>query len=135
MEYVYLGILIFIFCLAIFDLIVGVSNDAVNFLNSAVGAKTASFKVILLLAAIGVFFGAATSNGMMDVARHGIFQPQYFTFVEIMCILMAVMVTDVILLDTFNSLGMPTSTTVSLVFELLGGTVALAMLKSIATEG
>ena len=106
MEYVYLGILIFIFCLAIFDLIVGVSNDAVNFLNSAVGAKTASFKVILLLAAIGVFFGAATSNGMMDVARHGIFQPQYFTFVEIMCILMAVMVTDVILLDTFNSLGM-----------------------------
>lgn len=135
MEYVYLGILIFIFCLAIFDLIIGVSNDAVNFLNSAVGAKTASFKVILLLAAIGVFFGAATSNGMMDVARHGIFQPQYFTFVEIMCILMAVMVTDVILLDTFNSLGMPTSTTVSLVFELLGGTVALAMLKSIATEG
>ena len=135
MEYVYLGILIFIFGLAIFDLIIGVSNDAVNFLNSAVGAKTASFKVILGLAAIGVFFGAATSNGMMDVARHGIFQPQYFTFVEIMCILMAVMVTDVILLDTFNSLGMPTSTTVSLVFELLGGTVALAMIKSIASEG
>ena len=135
MEYVYLGILIFIFGLAIFDLIIGVSNDAVNFLNSAVGAKTAPFKVVLALAAVGVFFGAATSNGMMDVARHGIFQPQYFTFVEIMCILMAVMVTDVILLDTFNSLGMPTSTTVSLVFELLGGTVALALIKSAATDG
>lgn len=135
MEYIYLGILVFIFCLAIFDLVVGVSNDAVNFLNSAVGAKSASFKVILVLAAIGVFFGAATSNGMMDVARHGIFQPQYFSFAEIMCILLAVMVTDVILLDTFNSLGMPTSTTVSLVFELMGGTVALAMVKSIATDG
>lgn len=135
MEYVYLGILVFLFCLAIFDLIVGVSNDAVNFLNSAVGAKSASFKVILLLAAIGVFVGASISNGMMDVARHGIFQPQFFTFAEIMCILMAVMVTDVILLDTFNSMGMPTSTTVSLVFELLGGTVALAMIKSIKSGG
>ena len=135
MEYVYLGVLIFIICLSVFDLIIGVSNDAVNFLNSAVGAKTAPFKVILFLAAIGVFVGAAISNGMMDVARHGIFQPQYFTFAEIMCILLAVMVTDVILLDTFNSLGMPTSTTVSLVFELLGGTVALAMIKSIASEG
>lgn len=135
MEYIYLGILIFIFSLAVFDLIVGVSNDAVNFLNSAVGAKSASLKVLLSIAAVGVFVGAAVSNGMMDVARHGIFQPQYFTFVEIMCILMAVMVTDVILLDTFNSLGMPTSTTVSLVFELLGGTVALAMIKSIATDG
>lgn len=135
MEYIYLGILIFIFCLAIFDLMVGVSNDAVNFLNSAVGAKSASLKVLLTLAAIGVFVGASVSNGMMDVARHGIFQPQYFSFTEIMCILMAVMVTDVILLDTFNSMGMPTSTTVSLVFELLGGTVALAMIKSIATDG
>lgn len=135
MEYVYLGILIFIFCLAVFDLVIGVSNDAVNFLNSAVGAKSASFKVILTLAALGVFFGAAISNGMMDVARHGIFQPQHFTFVEIMCILMAVMVTDVVLLDIFNSMGMPTSTTVSLVFELLGGTVALAVVKNIATDG
>lgn len=135
MDYVYLGILIFIFALAIFDLIVGVSNDAVNFMNSAVGAKTASFKWIMILAAIGVFCGAAMSNGMMDVARHGIFQPQYFAYTEIMCILLAVMVTDVVLLDMFNSMGMPTSTTVSLVFELLGGTVALAMIKNINTDG
>lgn len=135
MEYVYLGILIFIFALAIFDLIVGVSNDAVNFLNSAIGAKTASFKKIMILAAVGVFCGAAMSNGMMDVARHGIFQPQYFAFTEIMCILLAVMVTDVVLLDMFNSMGMPTSTTVSLVFELLGGTAALAMIKNISSDG
>lgn len=135
MEIVYLGILIFIFCLAIFDLMVGVSNDAVNFMNSAIGARTASFKKIMVIASIGVFLGAAMSNGMMDVARHGIFQPQHFSFTEIMTILMAVMVTDVVLLDIFNSMGMPTSTTVSLVFELLGGTVALAMIKNIATDG
>lgn len=135
MEYIYLGILIFIFGLAIFDLIVGVSNDAVNFLNSAVGAKTASFKKILFIAAIGVFLGAILSNGMMDVARHGIFQPQHFYFKEIICILMAVMVTDVILLDVFNSMGLPTSTTVSLIFELLGGTVALAIIKNISSDG
>ena len=135
MDYVYLGIVIFLFCLAVFDLIVGVSNDAVNFMNSAVGAKSASFKKIILIAAIGVFCGAAMSNGMMDIARHGIFQPQFFSFREIIVILLAVMVTDVVLLDIFNSLGMPTSTTVSLVFELLGGTVAVAVIKNISSDG
>ncbi len=129
METIYLCIVIFLFALAIFDLVVGVSNDAVNFLNSAVGAKTASFRTILIIAGIGVFVGASLSNGMMDIARHGIYQPQHFYFQEIMCILLAVMLTDVVLLDVFNSMGMPTSTTVSLVFELLGGTLALALVK------
>ena len=129
METIYLCIIIFLFVLAVFDLIVGVSNDAVNFLNSAVGAKAASFKTILFIAGIGIFIGAALSNGMMDIARHGIYQPEHFYFAEIMCILLAVMLTDVVLLDVFNSMGMPTSTTVSLVFELLGGTFALSLIK------
>ena len=125
METFYLFLIIFLFVLAVFDLSVGVSNDAVNFMNSAIGSKAASFKVIMVIAAIGIFVGASLSNGMMDIARHGIYQPQHFYFSEIMCILLAVMLTDVVLLDIFNSLGMPTSTTVSLVFELLGGTVAI----------
>ena len=129
METIYLGIIVFLFLLAIFDLLVGVSNDAVNFLSSAVGAKVAAFKTILIIAAIGVFVGAISSNGMMDIARHGIFQPEHFYFEEIICIFLAVMVTDVVLLDIFNSLGMPTSTTVSMVFELLGGTFILALIK------
>ncbi|WP_291589830.1 inorganic phosphate transporter [Bacteroides sp.] len=129
METIYLCIIIFLFVLAVFDLIVGVSNDAVNFLNSAVGAKAASFKTILFIAGIGIFIGASLSNGMMDIARHGIYQPEHFYFAEIMCILLAVMLTDVVLLDVFNSMGMPTSTTVSLVFELLGGTFALSLIK------
>jgi phosphate/sulfate permease len=129
METFYLGIVIFLFLLAIFDLVVGVSNDAVNFLNSAIGAKAAPFKAIMCIAAIGIFVGASLSNGMMDIARHGIYQPEHFYFTEIMCILIAVMLTDVVLLDMFNSLGMPTSTTVSLVFELLGGTFALSIIK------
>ena len=129
MESIYLGIVIFLFLLAIFDLTVGVSNDAVNFLNSAIGAKAASFKTIILIAAVGIFCGATMSNGMMEIARHGIFRPEAFHFNELMCIFLAVMVTDVVLLDIFNTLGMPTSTTVSMVFELLGGTFALAMLK------
>lgn len=129
METVYLGIIIFLFLLAIFDLVVGVSNDAVNFLNSAIGAKAASFRTIIVIAAIGIFCGATMSNGMMDIARHGIFRPEAFYFNELMCILLAVMVTDVVLLDVFNTLGMPTSTTVSMVFELLGGTFALALIK------
>lgn len=129
METIYLGIVIFLFVLAIFDLIVGVSNDAVNFLQSAVGAKAASFKTVLFIAAVGVFIGAALSNGMMDIARHGIYQPQHFYFAELMCILLAVMLTDVVLLDVFNTMGLPTSTTVSMVFELLGGTFALALIK------
>ncbi|MGN0036506.1 MAG: inorganic phosphate transporter [Bacteroidaceae bacterium] len=134
MELFYLLIVIFLFCLATFDLMVGVSNDAVNFLNSAIGAKAASFRTILIIASVGVLLGAALSNGMMDIARHGIYQPQYFYFSEIMCILLAVMLTDVVLLDVFNSMGMPTSTTVSMVFELLGGSFALALVKS-RTEG
>lgn len=129
METIYLCIIIFLFVLAVFDLVVGVSNDAVNFLNSAVGAKAASFKTVLFIAGVGIFIGAALSNGMMDIARHGIYQPEHFYFAEIMCILLAVMLTDVVLLDVFNSMGMPTSTTVSLVFELLGGTFAIALIK------
>ena len=129
METIYLCIVIFLFVLAVFDLVVGVSNDAVNFLQSAVGAKAASFKTILFIAGIGVFIGASLSNGMMDIARHGIYQPEHFYFAEIMCILLAVMLTDVVLLDVFNTMGMPTSTTVSMVFELLGGTFALALIK------
>ncbi len=134
MEPIFLGVVIFLCVLAIFDLVVGVSNDAVNFINSAIGAKAASFRTIIIIAAIGVFAGAAMSNGMMDVARHGIFTPQYFTFYEVMCIFLAVMVTDVVLLDIFNSLGMPTSTTVSMVFELLGGAFALSLVKMVHGE-
>ncbi|HKL92611.1 MAG TPA: inorganic phosphate transporter, partial [Bacteroidales bacterium] len=135
METYYILCIGLLFLLAIFDLFVGVSNDAVNFLNSAIGSKVASFKTIMFIAAIGVFAGAALSNGMMEIARHGIYQPQHFVFAEIMVILMAVMLTDVVLLDVFNSLGMPTSTTVSLVFELLGGTFALAMIKISKSAG
>ena len=135
METIYLGIVVFLFVLAIFDLVVGVSNDAVNFLNSAIGAKAASFKTIIFIAGVGVFIGAALSNGMMDIARHGIYQPQHFYFAEIMCIMLAVMLTDVVLLDVFNTMGMPTSTTVSMVFELLGGTFALALIKVYSSEG
>ena len=133
MDTIFLGFVVFLFLLAIFDLWVGVSNDAVNFLNSAIGAKAARFRTIIIIAAIGVFCGASMSNGMMDIARHGIFQPQMFSFNDLLCIFLAVMVTDVVLLDVFNTLGMPTSTTVSMVFELLGGTFILSLLK-IATD-
>lgn len=129
MEYIYLGIICFLFILAVIDLNVGVSNDAVNFLNSAVGAKAASLRTILIVAAIGIFIGASTSNGMMDIARHGMFQPEHFYFRQVMCIFLAVTVTDVVLLDIFNSLGMPTSTTVSMVFELLGASFAISLIK------
>ena len=124
-------IVLFLAVLAVFDLLVGVANDAVNFLNSSVGSKAASFKTMLVLASIGVFIGASLSNGMMDIARHGIYQPQFFYFDEIMCILLGVMLTDVVLLDVFNTMGLPTSTTVSMVFELLGGTFALALVKTL----
>ncbi|WP_462386282.1 anion permease [Paraprevotella clara] len=133
MEIVYFSFIVFLFMLAVFDLVVGVSNDAVNFLNSAIGAKVARFRTILIIASSGVFVGATMSNGMMDIARHGIFQPQMFSFNDLLCIFLAVMVTDVVLLDVFNTLGMPTSTTVSMVFELLGGTFILSLLK-IATD-
>lgn len=135
METIYLGIVVFLFLLAIFDLTVGVSNDAVNFLNSAIGAKAASFRTIIIIAGIGIFCGATMSNGMMEIARHGIFRPEAFYFKELMCIFLAVMVTDVVLLDIFNTLGMPTSTTVSMVFELLGGTFALALIKIATGDG
>lgn len=129
METIYFGFVVFLFVLAIFDLMVGVSNDAVNFLQSAIGAKVAKFKTILTIAAIGIFTGAAMSNGMMEVSRNGVFHPSFFSFQDVMFIFLAVMASDIVLLDIFNTLGMPTSTTVSMVFELLGGTFALALMK------
>lgn len=129
MENMYLFMIIALAILAIADLVVGVSNDAVNFLNSAIGSKAISFKTIMIIASIGIAFGALSSSGMMEVARKGIFDPSQFYFDEIMIIFMAVMITDIILLDIFNSLGMPTSTTVSIVFELLGAAVAVSIIK------
>lgn len=128
METIYLCIVVFLLFLAVFDLFVGVSNDAVNFLQSAVGARVAKFRTVLIIASAGVVLGAVMSTGMMDVARHGIMMPEHYSFHQVMIIFLAVMVTDVIVLDMFNTLGMPTSTTVSLVFELLGGTAMLAVL-------
>lgn len=130
----YLGMVIFLFILAAFDLYVGVSNDAVNFLNSAIGSRSAKFKTLVIIASVGVFCGCVLSNGMMDIARHGIFTPQYFSFHDAMYIYMAVMVTDIVLLDIFNTYGMPTSTTVSMVFELLGAAVAFMVVKIVAGE-
>ncbi len=129
-----MGIVGFLFLLAIFDLMVGVSNDAVNFLGSAVGAKVAKFRTIIIVAAVGVLCGAMFSNGMMTIARNGIYHPEYFGFIDVLTICLAVMVTDVILLDIFNSLGLPTSTTVSMVFELLGGAFAIALIKTMADD-
>ena len=129
MEILFLCVIIFLFLLAVFDLSVGVSNDAVNFMTSALGSKAASFKRVIIVASVGVFLGAAMSNGMMDIARHGIFRPESFSFYDLICIFMAVMVTDIILLDVFNTLGLPTSTTVSMVFELLGATFVVALIK------
>ena len=121
--------------LAIADLVVGVSNDAVNFLNSAIGSKAISFRTIMIVASIGIAVGAVFSSGMMEVARKGIFNPGEFMFSEIMIIFMAVMITDILLLDFFNTIGMPTSTTVSIVFELLGAAVAMALIKIGADSG
>ncbi len=129
-ELSYMFVVLFMFTLAIIDLTVGVSNDAVNFLSSAVGSKAAKIKHVLIVAAIGVFIGAAFSSGMMDVARHGIFDPSHFSFADVMCIYLAVVISDVFLLDLFNSLGLPTSTTVSMVFELLGASFMTALLSS-----
>ena len=129
MESFYIILVVVLFALAASDLVVGVANDAVNFLNSAVGSKAAPKWLIFTMAAIGVFIGASFSNGMMEVARKGIFHPDMFFFSEIMIIFLAVMITDVIMLDTFNALGLPTSTTVSVVFELLGSAVAVAGVK------
>lgn len=132
MNTLFFGIVLFLIVLAVFDLIVGVSNDAVNFLNSAIGARVAKYRTIVTIAAVGVFAGAALSNGMMDVARHGIMTPEFFSFYDVMCLFLAVMVTDVVLLNVFNNLGMPTSTTVSMVFELLGGAFAIAVIKIVS---
>lgn len=129
MEIAYTIIIGFLICLAILDLTVGVSNDAVNFLSAAVGSKAAKLKYILLVAALGIFIGASFSSGMMDIARHGIFNPNFFYFREVMCIFLAVVISDVFLLDLFNSLGLPTSTTVSMVFELLGASFIVSLIK------
>ncbi|GAB4161674.1 MAG: inorganic phosphate transporter [Winogradskyella sp.] len=129
MENLYIYMLAALAFLAVADLVVGVSNDAVNFLNSAIGSKAVSFKTIMIVASLGVAVGAMTSSGMMEVARKGIFNPGEFMFNEIMVIFMAVMLTDILLLDFFNTLGLPTSTTVSIVFELLGASVAVAIIK------
>lgn len=129
MEQFYIFMLAALFLLAIVDLAVGVSNDAVNFLNSAVGSKVASLRTILIVASLGIAVGAIFSSGLMEVARKGIFNPWQFNFDEIMIIFMAVMITDVLLLDIFNSMALPTSTTVSIVFELLGATVAISLIK------
>lgn len=128
-QWAYMFVVLFLFVLAVIDLWVGVSNDAVNFIGSAVGARAAKLKHILMVAAAGVFIGAAFSNGMMEVARSGVFNPECFTFNEVMVIFLAVMVSDVFLLDLFNSLGLPTSTTVSMVFELLGAAFVVAVIK------
>ena len=132
---IYLIMIIALGLLAIADLVVGVSNDAVNFLNSAIGSKVLSFKSIMIVASLGIAVGAVFSSGMMEVARKGIFNPDMFFFSEIMIIFMAVMITDILLLDFFNTLGMPTSTTVSIVFELLGAAVAVSLIKIFAGGG
>lgn len=135
MEKYYLIFVVILFALAISDLIVGVSNDAVNFLNSSIGSKAAPFRVIMIVAALGVLVGATFSSGMMEVARKGIFHPDQFYFGEIMVLFLAVMMTDIILLDIFNTYGLPTSTTVSIVFELLGAAVAISIIKISNLDG
>ena len=132
MSGLYVFIVGLLFILAISDLIVGVSNDAVNFLNSSIGSRVASRKTIMIVASIGIFAGATFSSGMMEVARKGIFNPEFFFFGEIMIIFLAVMLTDIILLDFFNTIGLPTSTTVSIVFELLGAAVVMSLIKVIS---
>ena len=129
MQDYYLILVIILGILAIIDLMVGVSNDAVNFLNSAIGSKVVSFKTLMIIASLGVAFGAMSSSGMMEFARKGIFNPEMFLFSEIMIIFIAVMITDILLLDLFNSYGLPTSTTVSIVFELLGAAVVISIIK------
>lgn len=129
MDNIYLYMIIALAILAVADLVVGVSNDAVNFLNSAMGSKAVSFRTLMIVASLGIGIGAIFSSGMMEIARNGIFHPEQFMFSEIMIIFMAVMLTDILLLDFFNSIGLPTSTTVSIVFELLGASVAMTLIK------
>ncbi len=135
MEQIYIVMLIALAIMAVLDLVVGVSNDAVNFLNSAIGSKAVSFKTVMVVASLGVLFGALFSSGMMEIARSGIFNPSMFSFHDVMIIFCAVMITDILLLDVFNSLGLPTSTTVSIIFELLGASVCLALFKIYNTSG
>src|SRR5690554_7269833 len=129
MDDIYLVLLIVIALLAIIDLSVGVSNDAVNFLNSAIGSKAVSYKTIMIVASVGLVFGALSSSGMMEIAKSGIFNPQYFYFNGIIIIFLTVIIADIFLLDFYNSIGFPTSTTVSIVFELLGAATCIAMFK------
>ena len=135
MENIYLLMLVALAALAIIDIVVGVSNDAVNFLNSAVGSKVLSFRTIMIISSIGIFIGAVYSSGMMEVARKGIFNPGEFYFDEIMIVFMAVIMTDILLLDFFNSIGLPTSTTVSIVFNLLGAAIVMSLIKIGETDG
>lgn len=135
MEQVYIVMLVALAILAAIDLMVGVANDAVNFLNSGIGSKAVSYKTLMIVASLGVGLGALFSSGMMEIARSGIFVPAMFTFDDVMIIFLAVMVTDILLLDIFNSLGFPTSTTVSIIFSLLGGAVSLAAYKIITSDG
>ena len=134
MEQIYVVMLVVLGILAILDLTVGVSNDAVNFLNSAIGSKAVSFRTIMLVASLGVLVGAVFSSGMMEIARSGIFVPSMFSFEDVMIIFLAVMISDIILLDFFNSIGLPTSTTVSIIFELLGAAFCLALYKIYTTD-
>ncbi|MDD4599212.1 MAG: inorganic phosphate transporter, partial [Lentimicrobiaceae bacterium] len=126
---IYLVFIIFLFILAFSDLMIGVSNDAVNFLNSAIGSKIASFRTILIVASLGIVIGATFSSGLMEIARKGLFFPAQFTFSEVLVIFLAVMISDVIMLDLYNTMGLPTSTTVSIVFDLLGASMAIAIIK------
>ena len=134
MEHIYLFMLVALVVLAVIDIVVGVSNDAINFLNSAIGSKAISMRTIMIVASLGIFIGAVFSSGLMEVARKGIFVPGQFYFDEIMVIFMAVMITDILLLDFFNTLGLPTSTTVSIVFNLLGAAVVMSLIKISESE-
>src|SRR6056300_1962173 len=134
MDNIYLLMLVALVALAVVDIIVGVSNDAINFLNSAIGSKVVSFRTIMIVASLGIFIGAVFSSGMMEVARKGIFNPGEFYFDEIMVIFMAVIITDILLLDFFNTLGLPTSTTVSIVFNLLGASIVMSLIKIGASD-
>ena len=134
MDNIYLLMLVALAVLAVLDIVVGVSNDAINFLNSAIGSKAISFRTIMIVASLGIFIGAVFSSGMMEVARKGIFNPGEFYFDEIMVIFMAVIITDILLLDFFNTLGLPTSTTVSIVFNLLGASVVMSIFKILDSD-
>ena len=134
MDNIYLLMLVALAVLAVVDIVVGVSNDAINFLNSAIGSKAISIRTIMIVASLGIFIGAVFSSGMMEVARKGIFNPAAFYFDEIMVIFMAVIITDILLLDFFNTLGLPTSTTVSIVFNLLGASIVMSLIKIGASD-